>query len=63
MEGHPATNGLTGVNRRDWMRTAAGVSVGLALDGLLDLPTVRAATQKLKLATVSEFTTSFNFCS
>jgi formate dehydrogenase major subunit len=63
MEDHPATNGLTGVNRRDWVKTAVGVSVGLALDGLLDLPTVRAATQKLKLANVSEFTTSCNFCS
>jgi formate dehydrogenase major subunit len=63
MEGHPATNVLTGVNRRDWLRTAVGGSVGLALDGLLDLPTVRAANQKLKLANVSEFTTSCNFCS
>jgi formate dehydrogenase major subunit len=62
-ESHPATNCLTGINRRDWIRTAVGGSVGLALDGLLDLPTVRAATQKLKLANVSEFTTSCNFCS
>jgi formate dehydrogenase major subunit len=59
---HP-TNGLTGINRRDWIRTAVGGSVGLALDGLLDLPTVRAANQELKLANVSEFTTSCNFCS
>jgi len=56
-------NGLTRINRRDWLRTAVGGGVGLALDGLLDLPTVRAATQKLKLANVSEFTTSCNFCS
>lgn len=63
MEDHPATNGLIRINRRDWIRTAVGSSVGLALDGLLDLPTVRAATQKLKLANVSEFTTSCNFCS
>jgi len=63
MEGRPATNGLTRINRRDWIRTAVGGGVGLALDGLLDLPTVRAATQKLKLANVSEFTTSCNFCS
>jgi formate dehydrogenase major subunit len=63
LEGHPVTNGLTRINRRDWLRTAVGGSVGLALDGLLDLPTVRAATQKLKLANVSEFTTSCNFCS
>ena len=63
MEDHPATNGLIRINRRDWIRAAVGGSVGLALDGLLDLPTVRAATQKLKLANVSEFTTSCNFCS
>jgi formate dehydrogenase major subunit len=56
-------NGLTRINRRDWLRTDVGGGVGLALDGLLDLPTVRAATQKLKLANVSEFTTSCNFCS
>jgi hypothetical protein len=63
LEGHPVTNGLARINRRDWLRTAMGGGVGLALDGLLDLPTVRAATQKLKLANVSEFTTSCNFWS
>jgi formate dehydrogenase major subunit len=63
MEGHPAIDGPTGINRREWVRAAVGSSVGLALDGLLDLPTVRAATQQLKLADVSEFTTSCNFCS
>src|SRR6201982_4336757 len=62
-EDHPGTSGLIRINRRDWIRAAVGGSVGLALDGLLDLPTVRAATQKLKLANVSEFTTSCNFCS
>jgi formate dehydrogenase major subunit len=61
--GRPKASGLIGINRRDWIRTAVGGSVGLALDGLLDLPTVRAAAQKLKLANVSEFTTSCNFCS
>jgi formate dehydrogenase major subunit len=61
--GRPTASGLIGINRRDWIRTAVGGSVGLALDGLLDLPTVRAAAQKLKLANVSEFTTSCNFCS
>ena len=63
MDGHPATSGQTKVTRRDWLRAAVGGSVGLALDGLLDLPTVRAATQELKLANVKEFTTSCNFCS
>src|SRR5215831_17972058 len=59
----PTTQGLTSVNRRDWLRVAVGGSVGLALDGLIDIPTVRAATNKLKLANVNEFTTSCNFCS
>jgi formate dehydrogenase major subunit len=63
MEGHPVSHSLTRINRRDWLRAAVGGSVGLALDGLLDLPTVKAATQKLKLSNVSEFTTSCNFCS
>jgi formate dehydrogenase major subunit len=63
MERHPATNRLTRIDRREWMRAAVGGSIGLALDGLLDLPTVRADTQKLKLSNVSEFTTSCNFCS
>jgi len=63
MEACPATSGLVTISRRDWMRTAVGGGVGLVLGGLLDLPTVRAANQKLKLANVSEFTTSCNFCS
>jgi formate dehydrogenase major subunit len=63
LDGHPATNGPALVNRRDCFRIAVSGGVGLALDGLLDLPTVRAATQELKLANVREFTTSCNFCS
>jgi formate dehydrogenase major subunit len=51
------------VNRRDWLKVAVGGGVGLALGGLLDLPTLRAANQKLKLANVTELTTSCNFCS
>src|ERR1700756_4725942 len=61
MEDHPATNGLTRI--RDWIRAAVGGSVGLALDGLLDLPHGEGRHPKLKLANVSEFTTSCNFCS
>ena len=56
----PAT---TSVNRREWMRVAAGGSLGLALEGLIDMPAARAATDNLKLSRVSEFTTSCNFCS
>ncbi len=62
-ERQPTKNGSTRIDRRDWIRAAVGGSIGLALDGLLDLPTVRAAAQKLKLSNISEFTTSCNFCS
>ena len=59
----PRTQGLISINRRDWLRMAVGGGAGLALGDLLDLSAVRAAAQKLKLANVSEFTTSCNFCS
>ena len=51
------------VSRREWFKTAVGGGAGLALGELLDVPTIRAATQQLKLREVSEFTTSCNFCS
>jgi len=51
------------INRRDLLKLTVGGGVGLALGGLVDLSTVRAAVQQLKLANVSEFTTSCNFCS
>ena len=57
------TAGATSFNRRDWLRLTAVGGAGLAITDLLDLSTVRAATQKLKLENVSEFTTSCNFCS
>jgi formate dehydrogenase major subunit len=59
----PRTPGPTSINRRDWLRMAVGGGAGLALGDLLDLSTVRAAAQKLKLTNVTEFTTSCNFCS
>src|SRR6516162_5254065 len=55
--------GLTTFTRRDWLRMTAGGGAGLALGTLLDVSAVRAANQKLKLANVTEFTTSCNFCS
>jgi len=55
--------GAATVSRRDLFRLTAGAGAGLALSGLLDLPTVKAATEKLKVSQVSEFTTSCNFCS
>jgi formate dehydrogenase major subunit len=58
----PNTSGGDGatVSRRRWLQLAAGGSVGLALDGVID---VRAATKDVKLANVTEVTTSCNFCS
>jgi hypothetical protein len=41
----PRTQGLTSINRRDWLRMAVGGGAGLAIGDLLDLSTVRAATQ------------------
>jgi formate dehydrogenase major subunit len=62
-ESEPDKRNLRSFNRRDLLKLVAGSGAGLALDGLIDLPTVAAATQKLKLAKVNEFTTSCNFCS
>ncbi len=52
-----------GVNRRDLFLMGVGAGAGLALGGFIDIPAVKAATEKLKIAQVSEFTTSCNFCS
>jgi len=49
--------------RRDALRMAFVGSAALSLDGLFDVAVARAATQELKLAEISEFTTSCNFCS
>jgi formate dehydrogenase major subunit len=51
------------IHRRNLFKMAIGAGAGLALGGVIDLSTVRAAAQQLKLANVSEFTTSCNFCS
>jgi hypothetical protein len=40
-----AAEGLGSINRRDWLRLSVGGGAGLAIGELLDLPTVRAATQ------------------
>jgi formate dehydrogenase major subunit len=45
------------------LRFTVGGGGGLALGGLLDWSAVKAAARKFKLAEVSEFTTSCNFCS
>jgi formate dehydrogenase major subunit len=53
----------TTVTRRDLLKLTVAGGVGLALNGLLDVSAVRAATKDVKLSEVSEFTTSCNFCS
>jgi len=58
-----STKNLSTIGRRDWFKASVGGSVGLALGGLIDVRTVRAATKELKLSNLSEFTTSCNFCS
>ncbi len=60
---YPSTKNPSTIGRRDWFKASIGGSVGLALGGLIDVRTVRAATKELKLSNLSEFTTSCNFCS
>src|SRR4051812_26470683 len=60
---NPSGRDTAMVSRRRWLQLAAGGSVGLALDGVIDVTAVRAATKDLKLANVTEVTTSCNFCS
>jgi formate dehydrogenase major subunit len=55
--------GSASLNRRTWLKLAAGGVAGLAIDRVVDLTVVRAATLDMKLANVTEFTTSCNFCS
>src|SRR5262245_22710811 len=50
-------------DRRGFLKLAAGSGAVLALGGLVDPAAVRAASSKLKLSEVSEFTTACNFCS
>ncbi len=51
------------IDRRSLLRMTVLGGTGLALDGLLDVPAMRAATQNVRLSSISEFTTSCNFCS
>ena len=60
---HEASQKAPGINRRELFKLTFAGGAGLAVGGLLDMPAMRAATHDLKLADVSEFTTSCNFCS
>jgi formate dehydrogenase major subunit len=57
------TRNLPTISRRDWFRAGVGAAAGLAVGEFIDVRAIRAATQTLKLANISEFTTSCNFCS
>ena len=64
MEKRPGgESALPAVNRRDLFRLSVLGGAGLALDGFVDASEVKAAAKDLKLADISEFTTSCNFCS
>lgn len=62
-ESKPPKQTSQAMNRRELLKWAIGGSVGLAIDELLDVSAVQAATKNMKLANVHEFTTSCNFCS
>jgi formate dehydrogenase major subunit len=51
------------IDRRHFLKLTLCGGAALALDGVLDVSAVRAATKELKLSDVSEFTTACNFCS
>jgi len=51
------------VSRRDLLKLTLGAGAGLALDGFIDVPGMRAATRGMKLSQINEFTTACNFCS
>jgi formate dehydrogenase major subunit len=59
---HPARE-PNRLSRREWFRTTAGGWASLGLASLVDMPTVQASVQELKLSKINEFTTSCNFCS
>jgi formate dehydrogenase major subunit len=58
-----ALDGKARVGRRDLFKLTLCGAAGLELAGLVNGSEVRAAAREMKLADVSEFTTSCNFCS
>jgi formate dehydrogenase major subunit len=62
-QGEEAVRDAATLSRRRWLQMTAGGSVGLALGAVVDVAAVRAATREIKLANVTEMTTSCNFCS
>jgi formate dehydrogenase major subunit len=62
-QGEETVRDAATLSRRRWLQMTAGGSVGLALGAVVDVAAVRAATREIKLANVTEMTTSCNFCS
>jgi len=63
VEAKPAPDAGAAFSRRSLLKLTSVGAAGLVLEGFIDVPAMRAATQNLKLSNVSEFTTSCNFCS
>ncbi len=59
----PTNGDGSSVSRRRWLQLTAGSGVGLALGSLIEPAAVRAANKDVRLANVTESTTSCNFCS
>jgi formate dehydrogenase major subunit len=57
------TRARPAIHRRDFLKLTACGCAALALDEVLDMSAVRAATKELKLSEVTELTTACNFCS
>jgi len=51
------------VDRREFLKLTLSGGFALSVQGLVDVPAMRASAKGLKLADVSEFTTACNFCS
>jgi len=58
-----SSDGKARVGRRDLFKLTLCGAAGLELAGLVNASEVQAAAREMKLADVSEFTTSCNFCS
>lgn len=59
----PGGDATKSLSRRGFLKLSASGVAGLPLAGLLDFTAMKSAAKEMKLAEVSEFTTSCNFCS
>jgi len=63
LDGRVENPSLPTFDRRKLFKFTLAGGAGLAVDGVLDVSEIRAATSGIKLANIQEFTTSCNFCS